>query len=50
MMYFVITSLVLLSSCVFKGYKQDALLEEIAEEVLEAHIGVDVDFTPQSKE
>jgi hypothetical protein len=50
-MYFVITSLVLLSSCaVFKGFKQDALIEEIAEEVIEANTGVEVDFTPSSKE
>lgn len=51
MMYFVISSLVLLSSCVaFNGYKQDALIEEIAEEIIEANTGVEVDFTPASKE
>lgn len=51
MMYFVITSLVMLSSCVaFKGFKQDALIEEIAEEVIEANTGLDVDLSSGSKE
>lgn len=51
MMHFIMTSLLLLSSCVaFKGFKQDALIEEIAEEVLEAQTGLDVDFSPGSKE
>ena len=51
MMYFVITSLVLFSSCtMFKGFKQDALIEEIAEDVIKAETGLDLDLSPNSKE
>lgn len=40
-----------LSSCVaFKGFKQDALIEEIAEDVIKAETGLDLDLTPNSKE
>ena len=40
-----------LTSCVaFKGFKQDALIEEVAEEVIEANTGLDVDLSPGSKE
>ena len=40
-----------LSSCVaFKGFKQDALIEEVAEDVIKAETGLDVDLTPGSKE
>ena len=40
-----------LSSCVaVKEYKQDALLEEVAEEVIKANTGLDLDLSPASKE
>jgi hypothetical protein len=34
----------------FKSFKHDALIEEIAEEVIESHTGLDVDLSPTSKE
>lgn len=41
----------LLTSCVaFKGFKQDALIEEVCEEVIECNTGLDIDLSSGSKE
>ena len=40
-----------LSSCfMLKGFKQDALIEEVAEEVIKTNTGFDIDLSPNSKE
>ena len=51
MMHFVMTSLLLMGSCtMFKGFKQDALIEEITEDLIKSETGLDLDLSPQSKE
>jgi len=51
MKYLFILLTMSLSSCVmFKSFKQDALIEEIAEDVIKANTGLDIDLSPASKE
>lgn len=43
--------LLVLSSCtLFKDYPQDNIVEEIAEEVIEAKTGLDIDLSPGTPE
>ena len=44
--------LIMTASCMFKEgkYVQDNMVEEVAEEVLDAKTGIDLDFSPSSKE